>query len=255
MKKVEIDKNYKELLKRDAVSEAESVFKKSYTEFTPEESSMMFASAYHMNQNTKNYLKGLGDTHFGISWNEFKNIIESYGFILGLKYDFQNESYTDEAVLYYYPQKGLVIWATSYGNKESLNGGTLYGEVKATEKVEFEDVYNERLNVTFKEMRPSDKLKKGIESLRNCSHNAYRDIETGIRFSYDVREALINTIEEIGENLEMVKVWNEKPFLWFLDYKEDKVPGYNNEELTKEKIRKCPLGLQKMLGVYMKGEA
>lgn len=252
MRKVQIDKNFNEALKRDPIAEVEQVLNKHHSEFDRKDGLMMLSNAFHVNKQKSDYLKSLGDTHFGTKWDEFIDIIESNGFIVGLKYDFKHDEYTDEAALYYHPQKGLVIWATSYFNKSSLNGGEMYGEVKTNEKVEYETIKNHVWNTEYKQIQPSETLKKGFESLNGCSHDALSGIETGVTFKYDVREALINKIEQIGDHLVFVNEWTEKPFLWFLDYTEEKIDGYDYKEITKDKIGRCPEELQQILKVYMK---
>ncbi|PHA03024.1 hypothetical protein COE51_01390 [Bacillus pseudomycoides] len=249
MKKVKIDNKFNEMLNCDPIAETEKVLNKHHSEFNRDEGLLMLANALHTNEIKANYLKSLGDTHFSISWDEFINIIESYGFKEGLRYDFQHDNgkCTDEAALYYYPEKGLVIWATSYWNKKSLNSGKLYGQVKSKEKIEYEtvsDKWGERQIIKW-----TGTLKSSSQSLNDCSHGAFMDIETGIDFDYDVREALINKIEQIGNHLEFLSKWNKKQFLWFLDYAEEKQPDYDYKEITKEKIMKCPKELQEILAV------
>ena len=251
MTKVKIDGRMNEKLRVDPISDTEKFFNKHYSEFNKEENLMMLANAFRINTQKADYLKGLGDTHFGMSWDKFISIIESYGFKVGYKYDFEHDNgeYADEAALYYHPEKGLVIWATSYFNKSSVNGGKLYGQLKTNEKIEFETVKNEAWGTEYKQMKMTDSLKKSFEPLNNCSHGAFMNIETGIEFSLDVREGLINKLEAIGNGgLEFVKEWNNKSFLWFLDFEEEK-GNYDREEITNEKISKCPEELQQILKV------
>jgi hypothetical protein len=250
MKNVKIDNKFDEILSVDPIAEVEKVLNKHHSEFNHDEGLMMLVNALHTNEIKSNYLKSLGDTHFSISWDDFISLIESYGFKKGLRYNFdhRNGESIEEAVLYYHPEKGLVIWATSYFN--GLNGGTMYGQVKSREKVEYEtviDKWGER-----QVMKMTDKLEEAYKSLNKCSHGSFCDIETGLDFHYDVREALINKIEQIGENLEFVTKWNKKPFLWFLDYTEEKDPNYDYVAITKEKISKCPVELQEIVSIYMK---
>lgn len=255
MRSVKIDEKFNEKLNRDPVADVEKLFNKHHSEFNHEEGVMMLANAFHANETKRNYLKSLGDTHFSISWNEFIKIIESYGFKEGLKYDiehngYSDQKYVDEAALYYHPEKGLVIWATSYSNKTSLNSGTLYGQITTNEKVSYKTVKSEYWDTEYQQMEMSETLQKTYDSLFKCSHDAFADIETGVKFSYDVREALINKIEQIDKNSVFIKEWTKKPFLWFLDYNEEKIENYDYEAITKEKISKCPEELQNILKVY-----
>lgn len=254
MAKVKIDGQMNDKLNRDPIAEVEKVLGKNHSEFNREESQMMLANAFLANYRKADYLKGLGDTHFGMSWNEFIEIIQSYGFKEGHKYDFEhsNGEYIDEAALYYHPEKGLVIWATSYFNKSSVNGGTLYGQLTTNEKVEYVIEKNEMFNTEYKRLKMTDSLQKSMNSLNNCSHGAFINIEQGIEFSLDVREGLINKIEAIGNGgLEFVKQWNQKTFLWLLDFNEEK-SAYDRDEINKEKISKCPEELQQIVKVAIK---
>lgn len=238
-KMVKIEEGFNKILSVDPIAEIEKFLGKHHSEFSNEEEKLMLAHALHVNAAKNDYMTSLGDTSFRTTWNEFINIIKSYGFKEALHYDYEYKgTTTEQALLYYHPTKGLIIWATSYFNGTSLNSGTLHGQVRYPETIERIAVENQW--GTRNEIVMTDNLKSGINSLRGCSHDAYSDIDKGITFSYDIRGALINKIEEIGTHLEFCSPWVSEQFLWFLDLKEQQTKDRDYKEITKEKILKCP---------------
>jgi len=254
MKKTIIDSKVSRTLNHDPLAEVEKVLGKHHSEFNNDDSVLSLGYAAMVNKSKAQYLKQLGDTYFSMSWNELLNIITNYGFVKGLQYEFDynayGESNKEEAILYYHPTKGLVLWATSWGNKTSVNGGTLYGQVKSKEEISYETKTN-RWGDSWDQIIMTDTLRKGIDSLDRCSHGAYANIEHGIEFSYDIREGLINRIEQIGEHLEFLTEWSNKQFLWLLDYKEEKIKDYDYREITLDKLNGSPEELQQIVKVCL----
>jgi hypothetical protein len=252
MNKTIIDKNFKSIVSVDPIQEIEKIVGMHYSEFDDDQTGLMLAHAFHTNTMKNEYLKGLGDTHFGMKWDEFLGIIKGYGFIEALQYEFDNENNKEKAIIYYHPSKGLVIWATSYWNGKSVNGGSLYGQVKYTKPIEFEErkwsyAWGSGSNM---EMVMTDELMAASRSLNGCSHGAFCDIGDGISFSYDVREALINKMHHIEQHLEFCNPWVTDQFLWFVDFVEDDQPGYDYKKITQEKIERCPVEFQNVVKVY-----
>lgn len=254
MRKTTIDKDLNKKLNIDPIADVEKILNKHHSEFNKEDGLLSLSYAAMVNKSKGEHLKRLRDTYFSMSWNELLNIITNFGFVKGLQYEFDynayGESNKEEAILYYHPTKGLVLWATSWGNKTSVNGGTLYGQVKSKEDISYETKTN-RWGDSWDQIIMTDTLRKGIDSLDRCSHGAYANIEHGIEFSYDIREGLINRIEQIGEHLEFLTEWNNKQFLWFLDYTEDEVEDYDYRERTLDKLKKSTEELQQIVKVCM----
>lgn len=229
-----------ELLHRDTIAETEKMLNgKDYHEFNDFENMIMLVNAMEDNKIKNNHLNSLGDTHFGMKWNDFIKLIESYGFIKGLRYSFVPPKYYDDeeeraenAIIYYHPTKGLVLWATSYG--KSINGGKVYGEVLMNKEIR-KDIY---------------------KALHDCSHGAFatwnRDKEEDeykeqIEFDYDIREGLIHVLTRIENTTKFASIWKDSHFLWFVDYAEEKQEGYDYKKITEEKILKCPIELQNII--------
>lgn len=161
-----------------------------------------------------------------MSWQDFKSLLTTYGFKIGLEYDItHDENEVDEAIIYYHPQKGLVLWATSFWNKKSINGGTVYG------MIEWDD------------------WKVACNVFSGCSHGGNGEDKNIRDFSYDIREGLIHKLNRIDSTVKYLPKWQGiTPFLWFVDYNEDDVEGYDYKTITNEKILKCPKELQEIIG-------
>lgn len=235
MQVTKIDATINRELEYDAMAEIEKMLGKHHHEFTSEERSLFLGHAFAMNQLKKQRLMELGDTHFDMFWDEFISIIKTYGFQEGLRYDIQHDdTYVDEAILYYHKEKGLIIWATSYLNKKVVNGGKLYGEIQVKADIEPSNAYLQTLSY----------------ALSRCSHAPLNEIQMGVHFSYDIREGLINTIERINQVVPFNSIWKQKQFLWFLDYQEEK-GNHDYEAINKEKINQSAIELQNIVAVYM----
>jgi hypothetical protein len=205
----------KRVLEFDPLYEAEKALgNKHWSQFTENENAMSMGLFFLHNENKDKILKESKDTHFSMDWNEFVDIITNNGFKLGYEYSFPYEDKIEKAALFY-RLDGLVIWVTSYWNGKSVNGGTLYGEIK--------------LNDT-----------KDRANIPSCS-NGFFDFDNGkLHFDTDVREGLIWFINSMSSYGEFIKEW-EQPhkFLWLLDFVENKMPNYNYTEISKKKINMC----------------
>jgi len=228
-----------ELLHKDSLAESEQLLGgKHWSKFNELEKGLSMLKFFDDNKIKEEHLKSSGDTHWGIKWDDFIKLIENYGFVEGLKYDWIAPKYKDneedrieKAIIYYHQAKGLVLWATS--SYESINGGKVYGMV---------DIKPEGVS----------------EVLKGCSHGSFgnwdRESHTTILkdstyFDYDIREGLIHVLNRIESVTNFVPKWNDdKPFLWFLDYSEEKSKDYNYEEINQSKINRCPKELQVIIG-------
>lgn len=215
------------ILTKDSLAESERILGKThYSEFNDFENGFAFSKLIYDNKKKTNHLKSIGDTHWGMKWNEFKDLIRKHGFVVGLEYDFKYESGTEEAIIYYHPTKGLIIFTTSYGQKDSINGGNLYGEIKANSEEDCQTVW------------------------RWMSTGGYiKDSDMVYETSHDVREGLfakLDTLETAGKFLN--KWINKDRFLWFADYAETKIDGYDYKKITQSKIEKLPQECRDIIG-------
>ncbi len=234
-----------ELLHKDSLAESEQVLgNKHWSEFNEKEQAFSLFKFMADNETKSEHLKSIGDTYWGMKWNEFINLIESYGFVSGLRYDFIAPKYgfsdeadrIEEAILYYHPTKGLILWATSYSG--NINGGTVYGEINIDK----------------------ERWKEISKALNRCSHGAFAhyngeteqdEYKNQVEFDYDIREGLIHVLNRIENVTSYAPIWTERNFLWFLDYAEENQDGYDYRTITLEKILRCPNDLQDIVKVYL----
>lgn len=217
------------LLRKDSLAESEEILgNKHWSEFNRLEQEFSIFKSIRDNEIKREHLKSIGDTYYGIEWGAFINLIEQHGFKEGLKYDFIAPKYNarekdriEQAILYYHPIKGLIIWATSHGNH--INSGKVHGMAKYNE---WEDVF----------------------SVLTGSNGDNGEDENIRYFDFDIREGLIHNINKVDNNLKLLPQWRGRlPFLWFLDYAEEKQPNYDYKVITAKKIAKCPKEMQDII--------
>lgn len=213
----------------DPIYEAEKISGKSHhSEFNNDDMMLAMGISMLSGETKKSILKEAGDTYFGIEWNVFIALIKSYGFKEALTYDFidnqRGETKTEEAIIYY-DDNGFVIWAESYGGKDCINSGKIYGQIEVNKDFDRCDV------------------------LSHCSNGYFSDNK--VYFDKDIREGLINTINKVKKHSLPIKTWEHPSFLWFVDYMELKEDGYDYEQITKSKISKCPQEFQDIVLRYM----
>lgn len=223
-----------ELLRKDSLLESEKILGKNhYSEFNKGEQGFALFKFILDNKIKEQHLKSVGDTYFNMSWNDFIALIEDYGFIEGLRYDFEAPKHgfigetdkVEEAIIYYHPYKGLILWATSYDNKDHINDGKVYGMAQYSDNAW--DIFN------------------------GCSHGDNGEKINIRHFDKDIREGLIHTLNKIEERATLLPKWegSYKPFLWFVDYAESKKDNYDYKAITREKIRRCPKNMQDIIGL------
>jgi len=216
-----------EILTKDTLAETEKQFGgKHWSQFNDTENMFALMNAISDNARKDEHLKLIGDTHFSMTWDEFKTLIAVHGFVKALVYDFKYKDNTDEAILYYHPQKGLVIFATSFGNKKTVNGGHLYGEIQANSEEDSKTVWR-------------------WISTGGCIDSEKLIFDT----SHDVREGLFSKLETLESAGKFLNKWTDKNrFLWFVDYVEDDEPDYDYKKITQEKIERCPREFKDIIG-------
>ena len=132
----------------------------------------------------------------------------------------------------------MVIYADSYSHASTINSGKIYLEINI----------------------PNEEELKRVWSSPALYHGSYGyDKEAGVVYiSYDVREGLINFLNKL-KDFQIAKVWKHVPFLWFLNYGEER--GYDKRRdyyeqtnyvhmINRMKIQLDPR-LQKVMQVYL----
>lgn len=175
-----------------------------------------------MSKHTKTPWEVNEDTHFSMLWDDFKKKLIDYGFKVGLSYDLPYEDIIEEAIIYYHPEKGLILWSQSFSNRTSVCEGTCYGKIKARQQ--------------------------------GVTHNIFKWMSTGgfedsfiCATSFDVREGMFHRIKQMEKDGDFLSQWTDKDrFLWFVDWNESKIEGYDYKKISLDKLKRCPIECQKI---------
>jgi hypothetical protein len=235
-----------EILNKDSLAETEKIFGgKDYHDFNEFEQAVSLINFMQDNKIKEEHLKSIGDTYFGMKWNDFKELLKRYGFQEGLSYNFINDSFgnkhNEEAILYYHKEKGLILWATTYG-EDSINGGTVYGQVKINKEDDYKDLYK----------------------VLNCTHDSFgwydresrtEGLKDAVYFNMDVREGLIYKLENINKVAEFASQWtvenhSKKPRMYLYDFIEDDQEGFSFKDSTMDKINRACQDVRDIIGDY-----
>lgn len=230
-----------EILKKDSLAESEKMFGgKHHSEFNEFEQLVSLLNFMEDNKKKEQHLKSIGDTHFGMKWIDFKNLLKRYGFEDGYSYQFKNKNYTEEAILYFHKEKGLILWATTYG-EDSINGGTVYGQIKIN-KDDYKELYK----------------------VLDCSHGSFgwydRETKTeglkdAVYFDMDVREGLLYKLNQIEKVTNFLPVWttenhSEKPRMYLYDFVEKYEKEFTFDDATMNKLSKSCKEVKNVIGEY-----
>lgn len=175
------------------------------------------------------------DTYDCMPWLDFIEVLKNQGFIEGYKNTYEmKDEYRDgivirkeQEVIYYHPDKGLILWASSHCT--TLHEGKLYGEVILTES-KIEEIRN-------------------ILAQNQCSRGPLikNDIcQDHVRFSKDIRNNLIQTIKNIENVTSFSPRWNEYFLLTFVNHAET-LNKCDFKITTRSKIEKCPKRIQEII--------
>lgn len=222
-----------ELLRYDPIAEAEKITGKSHWSNFSEDDNMLALLMNMQHANRKeDVLKNSKDTYFSMSWDYLINVLAGNGFKLGTEWNFiddQWERINNEKAVIYYREDGVVVYAESYNNGTSVNGGNCYYELEMKENTDKNEFY--------------------------CLiHTGCWYGENKIENELDIREGLIHELKKAELHGNFIKKWKNRKHLWILDYMEsknkishnDKYEVWNKqyEEITKEHISHCPKELQ-----------
>lgn len=205
----------KKLLEFDPIAAIEDTVGKCHENWnTAEETAAIILNMMYSEGKTT-HLKGIGDTHCGITWSKFIDIAKNYGFECGYSQKFAGTGYSDhveeEEIIFYHKEKGLILHAESFDAK-SINSAKVYGEVKTTDKL----------------------TSSQLSALNGCSFGG--NPNNTISFDVDVREGFVYHLEALSEAFEFSQRWSTVPFLWFLNYMDTEKPNYDYKKITAEKI-------------------
>lgn len=228
-----MDRIIEKLLTHDPVADTESLLgDKHWSEFTEDEQLFCLARSMSYNAFKNKHLQSIGDTYFGMSWKDFKKLLMARSFKIGftneLSYNYNDHIGIEEEIIYYQPDKGMIVYATSFSDQRTINGGTLYAEIQARDA----------------DTKTKETIWKWLSTggLINKEDLIY---ET----SHDVREGLFSKLEILESTGTFLKKWTNKDrFLWFVNYIESKNKPYDSKMITQSKIERCPQELREIIG-------
>ena len=219
----------KNILSFDPIATAETLIGKRHDDWNIETEGMAaLGLAMLSNQAKKEHLKSIGDTHFGITWQDFIEIAKAYGFKCGFCQKFTGTGWSDEGIeeeeiIFFHEEKGLILHAESFDGK-SVNSARVYGEVKLND----------------------GKLERcQWDALNGCSHGGNGN--GTMYFDVDVREGFRFHLDAVSEAFELSTSWSKVPFLWFLNYMDTKDENYSYEKINEQKIAACTPEVRKII--------
>ncbi len=220
----------KNILNFDHVETAEALIGKRYKDLDIETDGMAaLGLAMLTNQIQREHLESIGDTYFGITWQDFIEIVKAYGFKCGFHQNFTGTGLSDngveeEEIIFFHEEKGLILHAESFDGK-FVSSAKMYGEVKLND----------------------GKLERSqLDALNGC---IYGDNGNGtMYFIVDVREGFRFHLDAVLDAFEFSKSWSKVvPFLSFHNYMDTKDKNYDYEKINKQKIAVCTPEVRKII--------
>lgn len=218
---MDLTKRAAEALRFDPFAAAEEYTGQSYKE-DDETLGLGVVLSWTSNRRANSLLSELGDTHGDMTWADFLAVIIGYGFELVVQCRFEYRTHEQDEVEYpeqiiaAHRQKKLLLHATSYlfrDGGETVNGGKVYGYLELPEGDDW------------------------WRSLEGCSHHPEGELRA---FSKDIRKGLIMTLDRIESVCSFVDWHDPDPFLWLVNYAQEKVSGYNYKQIRDEYLEAMP---------------
>lgn len=253
-----------ELSQIDPLSRAEELSGKSYKE----DDSTMFHGMqmqFRLSQAKTEILKELGDTTFRTETNRYIEIIENFGFELGLQEGFYSTSSEENEnfYIYFHPLYSIVLRFDTY--RGSINSSTYYFNYAFKDKVSFGwsgHYYSPYWNLKTNSENPNPIPEPRWDCKNNQSWEDYRDIvdiwgeenkkykeENNLYYLFvgnmDGREGLISNLTRMIENGIFLTDWVETPFLWLLHHGNKNEDDY--QRINSKVIKSLPENIQKLL--------
>lgn len=207
-------------LNYDPLYEAEKITGKSYKE---DDTTLAVGLFDHIGNvaRKKALLLSRGDTYYGMPYEDLLHIAEKLGFVPILTENFVGRSYSNEPApnetftILWNAELGILMTAESYMGKD-LNSGSIYYNLK----------------------------RKNEDSTEIWKYTSSGGMRNGIWVGHhDIREGLKAKIEGMKSVAEFLPVWTERPFLWLMNYMDEKV-GDSYKEINEERISRFPEEVQ-----------
>lgn len=222
--------NLDNLLDFDAIAEMEKRISKHWQDFSDKENSNLLALTM-MNSEVKDImLRNAGDTHSRMTWTELKRLLIDNGFSVGLVYYFvpypENQDRIEEAILYYHPLQGFLVWATSFSYKTVVNECKFYAEIQSEDNPPWHVMHD--------------------ISTGGCIDQDNHIYDT----QQDGREGLFHKISKLESHGHFLPIWIKQKHprhLWFVDYLQDKKPNYDYKAITDTVIARAHPDVAKII--------
>ncbi len=215
------------ILDADPVATAEEILGKSHEEWNLEtDAQTVLGLAYFTSKIKEKHLKKNEDTYFAISWKNFLEIAKKHNFKIGYSKNFIGTGWSDdgtveEEVILFDDENGLIIYAESFDGTR-VNNAKLYGEAFTNGPIE----------------------EKHRRALNGSSHE-YNENGT-VSFDFDIREGFVFYLNKMLHTFEFSKTWTNVPFLWFLNYMENKTEK-DYEAINRRKIAESAPEVSKII--------
>lgn len=212
------DDELKATIERDPIAEFELLTGKSCHGLESGEDKMSLLShAMAVNLNKRAALAMTGDSHFGMTLDEYAKLIESLGFRLVASYQFRKEGYSHDDTLFIYweASRACLLSFDSWSGK-SVNSGQFAYCWKP---------HNGDYSLTSSGGRNEDGVWSG---------------------DHDCREAIAYKLRRLDAGGEFVQPWPRIPFLWLVGYGED---TDRSKEIRDERLAAFPDDIRRAIGV------
>lgn len=169
------------------------------------------------------------DTNFKISWKECTKIILENGFEVGYKEDYAVKGLdgtVDEIILYYHKEKGLILFAESYRNKNFVDKLKLYGELN-TATVDFT---TEQKYATY-----------------YCSTTTENESTTS--FYFNTKECLFEKLNKLVDNFEFCEKWTYFPPSLYFFISDETMKKLDFQKIRTERIMASKKEVREIMGL------
>lgn len=195
-------------------------------EQTHESNLLGLGLALQINKLKKTVLDAMGDTKFGISYDDTIRIVEAQGFQLHLTVSFLGkhssiEPTSEEMRIYWHPELHAMITMESYQSK--LNTGTIRYAWKANDPTQF--------------------------SPTTHSSGAFYGDDRVFVGDFDIREAFVFHLNRMKETGTFIPKWPDTGFLWLLHWMDTHgTVEYDYKAITHERAMMLPQYIRDAIG-------
>lgn len=254
-------KTLEQLQSIDPMAEWEKITGKHYSQNNEIENLVMLSFVAAINKRKSTQLKASKDTHFGIKFDEFIDLMIENGFQIGYQGEYKSSSTStqfEREVILYDKENGFIVYTNSFAG-DGLNSAKLYGEIEPAgyEYTEGDEKKYPLVKEMYDRYQRSQQspyaedidLKSYIE--KNIHYHCVPKHSSGsgvnnsrnYAFDFDMRDFAISRLNKLKADsmfARPAKKWVQKnKFMYFMNYEEEKA-GKDYEEVTNQKLMQCP---------------